>query len=238
MVAPWPLGRTPGWGQADFTDCIVIAILLVHFDLTLTIALLQKMAHLGSNILCRACGTSLTDWISLPSSPTPHLHRTFQAPDATEATSIREVLAHAKPQLAQLDGEITQLREVLDELRQMRKVLRNFTKGHNTFLAPMRCSPSEVLTYIFALCLPTHTKSSFNSHEAPLLIGKVCAGLEKEKLSLHKISGHLLLWPIQVPLNESMAHISMALTGNPAHLCPFIWILKTMMSLQQSPCDL
>ena len=119
----------------------------------------------------------------MPSSPTPHLHRTLQAPNAVETISIRETLLHSKPQLSLLDDEISQVREVLVELRRKRKVLHKFTVEHSAFLAPIRRLPPEILTYTFALCLPKYKKLCFDSDQAPTLIGQVCAGWRQIALS-------------------------------------------------------
>jgi hypothetical protein len=118
-------------------------------------------------LFCKACGSVIMHNISLPSSPTPHLHRTFQAPNVLEAISIREAVSHTKLQLPQLNDAIKQIQAVLDELRQKRKALYQFTTEHETFLAPIRRLPSEILAHVFTLCLPQPNMSTSGKLKFP-----------------------------------------------------------------------
>src|ERR1700691_404014 len=94
---------------------------------------------------CKNCGCPLVQQITIPSSPTPHLHRTLHPPDASETVIIRETMSHARPYLAELDDEIARMQAVLDDLRRKREELHKFSVEHDAFLAPIRRLPSEIL---------------------------------------------------------------------------------------------
>src|SRR5882724_9078268 len=128
-------------------------------------------------ILCKNCAISLSSHISVPSSPTSRLHRTCQAPSASETKSLREVLLQAGSDLARLDSEIDQVQAALEVLRQKREALFKFTVEHNAILAPIRRLPLELLTDVFARCSPP--SRIWEEQEAPLLCAQVCAGWRK-----------------------------------------------------------
>jgi hypothetical protein len=81
-------------------------------------------------ILCKNCAISFSSHISVPSSPTSHLHRTCQAPSASETKGLREVLLQAGSDLARLDSEIDRMQAALEALRQKREALLKFTAEH------------------------------------------------------------------------------------------------------------
>jgi hypothetical protein len=141
----------------------------------------------NQNILCRACGSSLTHLVSIPLSPAPYLHRTLQAPDKSIRGSIQETLSHARTDLSELDREIVQMQAVLDELRIKRKELQKFTSEHEGFLAPIRLLPVEILTEIFALCMPEWGTPSFSTRQAPLIFGQVCIGWRRAASSAQNL---------------------------------------------------
>ncbi|KIM79563.1 hypothetical protein PILCRDRAFT_560323 [Piloderma croceum F 1598] len=111
------------------------------------------MDQFNLKIFCKNCGISLLSHISVPSSLTLHLHRTCQAPNASESKMLRDVLLQAGSDLAQLDSEIDQVQAVLEALRQKREALLKFTAEHNAILAPICRLPLELLTDIFVRCL-------------------------------------------------------------------------------------
>ena len=164
------------------------------------------MPQLVPTLTCKTCGSALTSNVSTPSSPTPHLYRTLQAPDPIEGISIRKVLTDAKRNLLRLDDEITHAQVVLDELCQQRRSLLNFTMDHDAFLAPIRQLPSEILTHIFTLCMPEHETSSFESWRVPLLIGQVCVGWRKAALSTQKLWSSITVAHTK-GLNESLTKV-------------------------------
>jgi hypothetical protein len=136
-------------------------------------------------ILCKNCAISLLSHISVPSSPTPHLHCTCQAPSASETKSLREVLLQAGSDLARLDSEMDQMQAALEALRQKREALLKFTAEHDTILAPIRRLPLELLTDIFARCSPPLTL--WEEQGAPLLCAQVCAGWRKAAVATQRL---------------------------------------------------
>jgi hypothetical protein len=137
--------------------------------------------------ICKACSAPLTSRASVPSSPTPHLHRTTQAPDALEAISLRTTLRHANSNLDELDDDIAHAQVVLDELRRKCAASRKFTTEHGAFFAPIRRLPPEILIHIFLHCIPDYRISSFHPGYAPLLVGQVCIGWRQIILSTQKL---------------------------------------------------
>jgi hypothetical protein len=129
----------------------------------------------------------LTNHITVPSSPAPHLHRTLQPPDEFETTKIQETLLDAKPHLAQLDDEIAHMQMVLEDLRRKREKLHNFITAHDSFLAPVRRLSPDILADIFILCMPEWGMRSFEPDQAPLLFARVCAGWRSVVLSTQKL---------------------------------------------------
>ena len=104
-------------------------------------------------IFCKNCGIFLLSHISVPSSRTPHLHRTYQAPNASESKILRDVLLQAGSDLAQLDSEIDQVRAVqVEALREKREALLKFTAEHSAIFSPICRLPLELLTDILAHC--------------------------------------------------------------------------------------
>jgi hypothetical protein len=71
---------------------------------------------------------------SVPSSPTPHLHRTLHVPGPSEVISLRKALLRANHNLHQLDDEIAHVRAVLDELHRKHEPLRQYITEHPAFL--------------------------------------------------------------------------------------------------------
>ena len=135
---------------------------------------------------CKTCSTPIHSHKTIPPSPTPHLHHTIQAPNATEAIRLREALRLATPIVPQLDDDISHLQMLLDELRRKREPLLNFIAEQNTILAPIRRLPAEILAKIFVLCMNYDT-SSFDPMQSPLLVGRVCRGWRQVALSTQKL---------------------------------------------------
>ena len=131
---------------------------------------------------CKTCGTPVHSNKTIPPSPTPHLLRTIQAPNASEAIRLREALRHATPVVHQLDDDISHVQMLLDELRRKRELLRKFITDHNAILAPIRRLPAEILAEIFVLCMNSDI-SSFDLTQSPLLVGQVCKGWRQVALS-------------------------------------------------------
>jgi hypothetical protein len=142
---------------------------------------------------CKTCDTPVHSHKTIPPSPTPHLLRTIQAPNATEATRLREALRLATPVVHQLDDDISHIQMLLDELRRKREPLHNFLAEQITILAPIRRIPAEILAEIFVLCM-NYDISSFNPAKSPLLVGRVCKGWRQVALSTQKLwsSIHIL----------------------------------------------
>lgn len=138
-------------------------------------------------VLCKRCGRYITDEIGIPPSPTPHLHRTLQAPDVAESALIRDSVLGARTIVSQLDIEIETASAILNHLRNKRDRLHRFVVKHESFLAPIRRLPAELLNYIFSFCLPSPEVSSFNVRNAPLLLTQVCAGWRDSALSSQRL---------------------------------------------------
>jgi hypothetical protein len=164
-------------------------------------------------ILCGTCGSVRMHHIPIPSSPTPHLHRTLQAPDASETTRIREALSRAKLGLSQIDDQISQIQVVLDALRLKCKKLHKFVLEHEGFLAPIHLLPSEILAKIFALCMPGWWETpGFSSKQAPSLFGQVCIGWRNAALSTQN------LW----------SSITVGTKGHRAELSTKLWLSRAI----------
>jgi hypothetical protein len=134
-------------------------------------------------LICRTCNGPLTFHKPVPSSPTPHLYRTIQAPDPSEAISLRNAIRDANSDLDELDDDIAHVEMILDALHHKREALSQFIIEHDALLALIRRLPMEILTKIFILCMPNHGMSSFDPEHLPLLLGQVCIGWRRVALS-------------------------------------------------------
>ena len=135
---------------------------------------------------CKSCDTPVHSHKTIPPSPAPHLFRTIQAPNATEAIRLREALQLAIPVVHQLDDDISHVQMLLDELRRKRKPLQKFIAEQNTILAPIRRLPAEILAGIFVLCM-NYDISSFDPMQSPLLVSRVCRGWRQVALSTQNL---------------------------------------------------
>ncbi|KIM77201.1 hypothetical protein PILCRDRAFT_12204 [Piloderma croceum F 1598] len=139
-----------------------------------------------SILRCKACRAPVNSHKIIPPSPTPHLHRTIQMPNASEASILQKALRHANSDLHELHGDIAHIQAILDKLRLKRKSLRKFTIEHDAFLAPIRRLPAEILIEIFMLCM-NYNMSSFSPNCSPSLFGQVCRGWRQVALSTQKL---------------------------------------------------
>ncbi|KIM80375.1 hypothetical protein PILCRDRAFT_89650 [Piloderma croceum F 1598] len=135
---------------------------------------------------CKTCDTPVHSRKTIPPSPAPHLLRTIQAPNATEAIHLREALRLANPIVHQLDDDIPHVQMLLDELRRKRELLLKFIAEQNAIVAPIRRLPAEILAEIFVLCM-NYDISSFDPMQSPLLVGRVCRGWRQVALSTQKL---------------------------------------------------
>lgn len=127
---------------------------------------------------CKACGAFVLDHtpIVLPPSPTPHLRRTLRPPNAVETSLIEESLATTLMTITHIDEEIEKLFAVVHDLQGKRHALHQTAIENQSFAAPVRRLPPEILEDIFMLCCPSKPHSSFIRIEAPLLLTRVCVG--------------------------------------------------------------
>ena len=144
------------------------------------------MGQTDSILICKACKAPVNSQKIIPASPTPHLYRTIQTPDASETLILRKALRHANSDLHELHDDITRIQAILDELRLKRESLHKFTIEHDAFLAPIRRLPAEILIEIFMLCME-YNLSSFSPSRSPSLFGQVCRGWRQVALSTQRL---------------------------------------------------
>ena len=139
---------------------------------------------------CKICSISVNSNKIIPSSPTPHLHWTIQAPNATEIINLCKALRYATSILSQLDNDISYVWVVLDELHLRCKPLCKFITEQNTILTHIHQLPAEILIEIFLLCID-YDIFSFSPKAPPLLIGQVCIGWQQVVLFTQKLWSYI-----------------------------------------------
>jgi hypothetical protein len=139
-----------------------------------------------SILRCKTCSTPVNSHKTTPSSPTPHLYRTTQTPDASEIINIHNSLRNITPVLHELDDDIAHVQAVLDGLRRKREPFLKFIAEQNTILAPIRRLPVEILIEVFMLCID-YSVSSFSPRHSPLLVAQVCRGWRQVAISAQKL---------------------------------------------------
>ncbi|KAF7299757.1 WD40 repeat-like protein [Mycena chlorophos] len=148
--------------------------------------------------------------MSLDRSPFKDYDSSFLPTDA-QISAIRELLVEPRAHLAQLDADIDTMTNALAALREQRRRLRRAVLTHESFLAPIRRLPPEVLQEIFLACLPLDRQASTQTTEAPLLLGCVCRywrQLSHETADLW--TGVLVCGDRETPYYPQMGHIDNA----------------------------
>lgn len=110
-------------------------------------------------------------------SPIVHLLRGNHPPTEAEATLTRNVIKSIEIDIIAVDEDISKARLVVKNLLSKREAMQANADSHAGIVSTLRKIPSEILSYIFELCLPDgwiDPSSPISSSVAPLLIEKVC----------------------------------------------------------------
>lgn len=135
----------------------------------------RQMDFCGTEVSCRQCGTTLIHHIAIPSSPTPHLHRTLQLPEESEALDIKSYISNADHLIGTLDADLALLHDITERVRTTRNEVHIARAAHQAILSPIRRLPREILTAIFWLSCPVvDNRSSTRERLAPFYLGQVC----------------------------------------------------------------
>ncbi|KAF7984408.1 hypothetical protein HWV62_14454 [Athelia sp. TMB] len=160
---------------------------------------------MGRITSCETCGSYITDDVSIPKSPAPHLWRTSQTPSPPERKLISQYVSDGQSTVSQIEGHVhVMLRKVAALLQKRDKLMRSVAR-HESFLAPVRLLPEEILANIFLLSLPTtHDRSSFSFKRAPLLFTQVSVAWRTCALSSQRLWSSFTL-SSQLPTHASLA---------------------------------
>lgn len=138
------------------------------------------MEFSATKISCRQCGTTLTHDIAIPSSPTPYLHCTLQAPDDTEIVAIKNYISTVDNLLDVIDADLELLNVLAKRMAKVREEMQRILVNHRTILSPIRRLPNELLTKILWLSCPfiedMKYSPSLEQKIAPFILSQVCSG--------------------------------------------------------------
>ena len=113
--------------------------------------------------------------MDLESSPFHHLLDTNHTASHAESKHIREHLRLTEQELQNMDGNITRLETLLNDLRSQRQKIVSYIHKHRQLLSPIRRLPPEIIaSELFPYCLPTAHPPTRESSEAPLSLTLVC----------------------------------------------------------------
>ncbi|KAK7448797.1 hypothetical protein VKT23_013527 [Stygiomarasmius scandens] len=99
---------------------------------------------------------------------------TNYAPSDAEVGEIKEIVRGPERELAVLDEEITRVESILGDLKSRRKKISLFVDSHLSLCTAFRRLSPELLSEIFVHCLPSEHLPTRCSHEAPLLLLRIC----------------------------------------------------------------
>ncbi|KAF5356528.1 hypothetical protein D9758_008266 [Tetrapyrgos nigripes] len=107
-------------------------------------------------------------------SPFSHLLSSNYAASDSDIPCIKTIINSSSDTLRRLNSEIQKLQTALRELEQKRDSVQTCIDAHRALLSPSRRLPVEILSEIFAHCLPRDRNPNCSQSEAPILLGRVC----------------------------------------------------------------
>ncbi|KAF5356617.1 hypothetical protein D9758_008205 [Tetrapyrgos nigripes] len=146
--------------------------------------------------------------MTITTSPFSHLFCSNYAASHNDVPLIKDLLSTSLETLCRLNSEIQQLQTTLQKLEQERDSVQHYVDAHKALLSPVRALPVEIISEIFAHCLPGDRNPICSHAEAPLLLGRVCKDWRDVSLSSP------CLW--------ASIHIVIPMSGNPSVLHPLI----------------
>ncbi|KAF5356525.1 hypothetical protein D9758_008263 [Tetrapyrgos nigripes] len=100
-------------------------------------------------------------------SPFSHLLSSNYAASDSDVPCVKAIINSSSNTLRRLNSEIR-------ELEQKRDSVQTCIDVHRALLSPSRRLPVEILSEIFAHCLPRDRNPNCSQSEAPILLGRVC----------------------------------------------------------------
>ncbi|KAJ7467056.1 hypothetical protein FB451DRAFT_1484062 [Mycena latifolia] len=116
---------------------------------------------------------------------------TNYCPEDGEIAEIIDLLVEPTHQLERLDGEIADMQNAIDKLKQQRESLVAYVEGHKALISPVRRLPLDIIQEIFMACLPTHRNCVMSASEAPVLLGRICSSWRAISLSTPRLWARL-----------------------------------------------
>jgi hypothetical protein len=134
-------------------------------------------------------------------SPYDNVLGTNYAPTEVELADIRSLCSRKLDEIKDIDQQIDTVQKTLDELQGRRRKLQDFVNSHQALMSPIKRLFPEILQLIFKFCLPS-TNAPMHSKEAPMLLGRICAGWRAFAYSTPDIwsSVHIVVPPRSSPL--------------------------------------
>ncbi|KAF7353382.1 F-box domain-containing protein [Mycena sanguinolenta] len=102
------------------------------------------------------------------------LSSTNEPPLNTELSAIRSILEQTSAGLADLDAEISRLKDHLRDLEEKRTALSRCHSQNTQILSPLRRMPPEILGEIFSWTVPS-IRDVFNTKDCPWVLTHVCS---------------------------------------------------------------
>ncbi|KAF7353573.1 F-box domain-containing protein [Mycena sanguinolenta] len=102
------------------------------------------------------------------------LSSTNEPPLVAELSAIHSILEQTSAGLANLDAEISRLKDHLRDLEEKRTALSRFHSQNTQILSPLRRMPPEILGEIFSWTVPA-IRGVFNTEDCPWVLTHVCS---------------------------------------------------------------
>lgn len=115
-----------------------------------------------------------------------HLNTNY-VPSDIERREIFRILEEPQTRLSKINDEIERMRETLEEMKRQRDELSQHIDQYRALTSSIRLLPQEILLEIFVHCLPKDHNAFMSSHEAPLLLGRICSRWRSISLSAPKL---------------------------------------------------
>lgn len=135
------------------------------------------MATGAEDSSCKRCGQPNTFHTDIPPSPTPHLYRSLASPYPSEQAAIREVLSTYRCLLRCFDEQLCSSQQDYSDLLDGRDRLWHAITAHQSFLAPIRRIPQDVLLEIFSAA-HDDTEHDILRHEGSRVVYATLGGLD------------------------------------------------------------
>ena len=115
-----------------------------------------------------------------------HLNTNY-VPSDTERREIFRILQEPQARLSKINDEIERMEATLEEMKRQRDELSQHIDQYRALTSPIRRLPQEILLEIFIHCLPKDHNTFMSSHEAPLLLGRICSRWRSVSLSARQL---------------------------------------------------